>query len=98
MIFEFFVTRLYELFEENPYKWKLQEGILERDFQKLCLDLTRFNELKEYWNANSYIKSEMFDSLMENTKSICSNENLWKKLNDNKAELTCEYKTFIEAF
>ncbi len=91
MIFEFFVTRLYEEFQKYPYKWKLQAGILERDLQKLCLDLTRFNELKEYWNRNYIIKSEMFDSLMENTKSICSTENLWKKLNDNKAELICEY-------
>ena len=91
MIFEFFVTRLYEAFQKYTYKHKLQAGILERDLQKLCLDLTRFNDLKEYWNKNSLIKSEMFDSLMENTKSICSNENLWKKLNDNKAELICEY-------
>ncbi len=91
MIFEFFVTRLYEAFEKDPRRWKLQAGTLERDLQKLCLDLTRFNELKEYWINNTVIKSEMFDSLIENTKSICSNENLWKKLNDNKAELICEY-------
>ena len=91
MIFEFSVTRLYEAFEKYTGRYKLQAGILERDLQKLCLDLTRFNELKEYWNNNSLIKSGMFDSLIENTKSICSNENLWKKLNDNKAELICEY-------
>ena len=91
MIFELFVTRLYEMFEKYTSRFKLQAGILERDLQKLCLDLTRFNELKEYWNKNSLIKSEMFDSLIENTKSICSNENLWKKLKDNKAELICEY-------
>ncbi len=91
MIFEFFVTRLYEAFEYFTGRWKLQAGILERDAQKLFLDLTRFNELKEYWNKNTYIQSEMFDSLIENTKSICSNENLWKSLNDNKAELLCEY-------
>ena len=91
MIFEFFVIRLYEMFEKDPRRWKFQEGILERDFQKLCLNFTRFNELKEYWIKYNYIKSEMLDSLMENTKSICSNENLWKKLNDNKAELICEY-------
>jgi hypothetical protein len=91
VIFEFFVTRLYEMLEKDPRRWKLQAGILERDLQKLCLDLTRFNELKEFWNRHSLIKSEMFDSLIENTKSICSNENLWKKLNDNKVELTCEY-------
>ncbi len=91
MIFEFFVTRLYEWLQEYQRRLKLQGGILERDLQKLCLDLARFNELKEYWNKSSLIKSEMFDSLMENTKSICSNENLWKKLNDNKAKLICEY-------
>ncbi len=79
------------MFEKDPRRWKFQEGILERDFQKLCLNFTRFNELKEYWIKYNYIKSEMLDSLMENTKSICSNENLWKKLNDNKAELICEY-------
>jgi hypothetical protein len=91
VIFEFSVTRLYEAFEYYTGRLKLQGGILERDLQKLCLDLTRFNESKEYWIKNTIIKSEMFDSLIENTKSICSNENLWKKLNDNKAELICEY-------
>ena len=79
------------MIQKYPTRWKLLGGILERDIQKLCLDLTGFNELKEYWNRHSLIKSEMFDSLIENTKSICSNENLWKKLNDNKVELACEY-------
>jgi glutamyl/glutaminyl-tRNA synthetase len=91
VIFKFFVTRLNEWFEKDSRRYKLQEGILEKDLQNECLILTRFNELKTWWINNTYIQSEMFDSLMENTKSICSNENLWKTLNDNKAILICEY-------
>jgi hypothetical protein len=67
---------------------------LERDFQKLCLDLSKFNELKQYWIENTLIKREMFDSLMENTKYVCTNENLWTKLNENKSEITCKELTF----
>lgn len=67
---------------------------MERDFQKLCLDLSKFNELKQYWIENTLIKREMFDSLMENTKYVCTNENLWTKLNENKSEITCKELTF----
>ena len=67
---------------------------MERDFQKLCLDLSKFNELKQCWIENTLIKREMFDSLMENTKNVCTNENLWTKLNENKSEITCKELTF----
>ncbi len=78
------------MFEKDPRRWKLHEGILERDFQKLCLDLSKFNKLKQTWLENTVIKQEMFDSLMENTKYVCSNENLWTKLNENKSEIICK--------
>ena len=93
MILELFATRLYKLFEKYPRRWKLQEGILERDFQKLCLDLSKFNDLKQCWIENTVMKKEMFDSLVENTKYVCSNENLWTKLNENKSEMIC--KSFL---
>ena len=95
MILELLATRLYEVFEKYPRRWKLQNGILERDFQKLCLDLSKFNELKQFWIENSIIKKEMFDSLMENTKYVCSNENLWIKLNENKSEMICKSFSFF---
>ena len=89
------LLRLFKAFEDYPRRWKLVKGTLERDFQRLCLDLSRYGDLKQYYIANTLIKAEMFECLIENTKYLISNENLWKKLEENKTELTCKYLVFF---
>ena len=85
---------MYKEFERYPRRWKLQEGVLERDFQRLCFDLSKYGDLRNFFTANTFIKAEMFECLIENTKYLISNENLWKKLEENKAELTSKYLAF----
>ena len=81
---------MYKVFEKYPRRWKLQEGVLERDFQRLCLDLSRFEELKNEFSEYTEIKSEMFGGLIANSKYLVSNETWWTKLNQLKSELTCK--------
>jgi uncharacterized protein YijF (DUF1287 family) len=85
------VLRLNNHFEKYPRRWKLQKGDLERDFQKNFLDLTKYNEMKQDWIKYSFITNEMFDSLLENTKYISSNDIIWKKVNKNKSEITRKF-------
>ena len=91
-----FLFRLYKCFEDHSIRHKLKRGTLERDFQKLCLELSRYGELKEDITECTLIKDEMFECLIENTKYLVSNENLWKKLEEKKSELTCKYLVFLE--
>ena len=91
----FFLLRLYKCFVDYPRRLKLVEGTLERDFQRLCLDLSKYGDLRNFFTANTLIKAEMFECLIENTKYLISNENLWKKLEENKTELTCKYLVFF---
>ena len=91
----FFLLRLYKCFVDYPRRWKLVEGTLERDFQRLCFDLSKYGDLRNIVSANTLIKAEMFECLIENTKYLISNENLWKKLEENKTELTCKYLVFF---
>jgi hypothetical protein len=88
MIIKFVVLRINKHLEDYPRRWKIQKGIFERDFQKNCLDLSKYSELKQDWIKYTIITSEIFDSLLANTKYICSNNNLWTKLNENKSEIT----------
>ncbi len=85
------VCRLNKHFEEYTTRWKLHKGDLEKDFQKNCLDLTKYSELKENWIKNTIINTDMFDALIENTKYVCSNEILWTKVNKNKSEIICKF-------
>ncbi len=71
-------------------RWRIKKGDLERDIQKNCLDLSKYSEIKQVFNENTIINTEMFDSLMENTKNVCSNEILWTKVNKNKSEIRCK--------
>ena len=89
-----FQLRLNKHFEDYPRRWKLVGGTLERDFQTLCLDLSKYGELRQYYTEKTLIKAEMFEYFIENTKYLVSNENLWKKLEENKAELTRKYLAF----
>ena len=75
-----FLLRLFKDFEDYPRRWKLVEGTLERDFQRLCLDLSRYGDLKQYYIANTLIKAEMFESLIENTKYLISNKRFMEKV------------------
>ncbi len=79
-----------DYFEKYTGRWKIEKEDLERDIQKNCLDLSKYSEIKQHFNENTIINTEMFDSLMENTKYICSNEILWTKVNKNKSEITCK--------
>ena len=90
-----FQLRLNKHFEDYPRRWKLVGGTLERDFQTLCLDLSKYGELRQLYTEKTLIKAEMFECLIENTKYLVSNENLWKKLEENKTELTCKYLVFF---
>ena len=90
-----FQLRLNKVFEDFPRRWKLGGGTLERDFQTLCLDLSKYGELRQLYTEKTLIKAEMFECLIENTKYLISNENLWKKLEENKTELTCKYLVFF---
>ena len=85
------LLRLYEAFEDIPQRWKLVKGTLERDFQMLCLDLSKYSDLKQIFTTETLIKAEMFECLIENTKYLVSNESLWRKLDENKTELTRKY-------
>ena len=87
----FFLLRLNKAFEDYPRRWKLVGGTLERNFQTLCLDLSKYGELRQFYTENTLIKAEMFECFIENTKYLVSNENLWKKLEENKTELTRKY-------
>ena len=89
-----FQLRLNKHFEDYPRRWKLVGGTLERNFQTLCLDLSKYGELRQLYTEKTLIKAEMFECLIENTKYLISNENLWKKLEENKAELTRKYLVF----
>ena len=89
-----FQLRLNKHFEDYPRRWKLVGGTLERDFQTLCLDLSKYGELRQFYTEKTLIKAEIFECLIENTKYLVSNENLWKKLEENKTELTCKYFVF----
>ena len=89
-----FQLRLYKAFEDYPRRLKLVRGTLERDFQRLCFDLSKYGDLRNFFTENTLIKAEMFECLIENTKYLVSNENLWKKLEENKTELTCKYFVF----
>ena len=91
----FFLLRLYKCFVDYPRRWKLVGGTLERDFQRLCFDLSKYGDLRNFFTAKTLIKAEMFECLIENTKYLISNENLWKKLEENKTELTCKYLVFF---
>ena len=88
---KFVVCRLNKYFEKRPRRWKLQKGDLEKNFQKNCLGLSKYNELKQDWLKYTFIDEKMFDYLIENTKIICSNEILWTKVNKNKSEITCKF-------
>ena len=74
----------------------MQEGILEKDFQKNCLNLSKYSKMKQDWNKYTIINSEMFDCLMANTMYICSNEKLWTQLNKKKSEIICNFDDFFE--
>ncbi len=76
-------------FEKYQARWKIKKGDLDREYQKNCLDLSKYGEIKQELNKYTIINTEMFDSLMENTKYICSNEILWTKVYKNKSEITC---------
>ena len=86
-----FQLRLNKVFEDFPRRWKLVGGTLERNFQMLCLDLSKYSDLKQYLTEKTLIKAEIFECLIENTKYLVSNESLWKKLEENKTELTSKY-------
>jgi hypothetical protein len=85
------VCRLNEHFKKNTGKYKIKKGDLERDYQKYCLGLSKYSEMKQNWIKYTIIDTEMFDSLMENTKYVCSNEILWTKVYKNKPEITCKF-------
>ena len=42
------LLRLFKAFEDNPRRWKLVKGTLERDFKGLCLDLSKYGDLRQY--------------------------------------------------
>jgi hypothetical protein len=77
-------------FETYQARWKIKKGDLERDIQKNCLDLSKYSEIKQNYNEITIINTEMFYSLMENTKYICSNEIIWAKVKKNQSEITCK--------
>ena len=79
-----------EYFEKYQARWRFKKGDLERDIQKNCLDLSKYSEIKQKFNENTFINTEMFDSLMENTKYVCSNEIIWAKVKKNQSEITCK--------
>ncbi len=88
MIIKFVICRLNKNLEAYPRRWKLQKGILVRDFQKHCQDLSKYSELKKDWIEFTFITSEMLDSLLANTKYIYSNDIFLTKVNKNKLEIT----------
>ena len=68
-----FLLRLNKHFEDYPRRWKLVGGTLERDLQTLCLDLSKYGELRQLFTEKTLIKAEMFECFIENTKYLVSN-------------------------